>query len=883
MLVTSATLWGCSPKMIEDYVSDADEFSSRDRHQEASIVLKKGITEFPKSAKLREQLADSLIKTGDIAGATQAYSVSLEIEYSERVAIRLFELLRLQEQNESIIEIYEETANKHQENVGDLSLYYAIALFKENKLIKSNIVLRKIEEKSNISSYEKDLASAFLNWYRGNSEAALEFFEDAQKQKPDSYDAALGIATVSLATQDYEHAVKAIETLLDKQEAGNIPRILLAHSYLNLGFLEKAGTQITILKKRIPESLPYLVLTATHDFLSDDFEQSKINSEKALLLDSENIIARKVAVVSNYKLNNYEQAYNFLTPIISSEEHISNSILNMGIELKSQMGLFDDEFDGYLSELTSIDDEMYGSYADVGINALALGRESLSRKISEMLRDIELKNIDDETARKLTALHSNFDSQLALTLAKAIYKKNDTFESLETYTTLLAKTSNLEESLDYVQNASGKYSETTLLELKFRLFVIGGDEEGLNNVAKTLFDKDNGNIMANAYFFGKASSNGRLADAIYYCNELEKNESTPIDILYRCFSFLHLESAEESERLASRIKKAFESAPSSSKYLSYYIKTLIDKKALQEIISVLTLRVLQDNNKDMLWQAKIDSLSLLNKPDEIELTFKKWKNSNPNSKRAWQKQITYLENIGELNKALETLSNFETKFGTTDLTKILRVHFLLSSNKVKSASEAFETLPNYLHDTSPWLGLQGRIFLANDKYDLALSSLSRAYSTNSTSRNTGALIAAYLSKGDYQALESFLVSHLQNNPHDSKARTILVNYYLQTSSEKALPFLSKNIEENPYDLDSINNYAWLLNTAGENTKALSLSEILLKFSEDPNHFHTVAIIYESNGMIEKSIDMFERMMELAPSEELTSAYAEFIKRNNLNQ
>lgn len=883
MLITCFALFACAPKTVEDYVSDANKFISNNKYQEASIILKKGVSEFPESAKLREQLADSLSKVGDIAGATQAYNVSLEIEYRDQVAIRLFELLRLQERNETIIEIYEQTASKHEKEIASLSLYYAIALAKENEPRKSNMLLRKIDATAQANSFEKTIASAYLNWYNGNPKVALKFFTNAQQQKADSYDAALGAATVALSTQNYQLAATAIETLLDKQEAGNISRILLAHSYLNMGLLDKAETQISILESRIPESLPYLVLSSTHYILSNDFERAKIDSEKAILLDGKNAIARKIAVVANYKLGNYEQAYNFLKPIISGEKQISNSILNMAIELKSQMGLFDEEFDGHLSDLTALDSEMYESYANTALNALSRGSESVSRKMSKMLRDIELKDINAQTARKLTVLHSNFDSQLALTLSGAIYEKSSTLENLAMYATLLARNNELEKSLEFVNDAKNKHSTEALLELKFQLFVIAGDAKNLHETARTLYEKDSSNAMANAYYFNQAASDGRLADAISFCNELEKNQSTPIGVLYQCFSFLHTEKAKESDRLALKIEQIFEGTKSSSKNLHFYVQTLVDKKELRKLTSILTSEILKELNEVKLWQVKIDALSFLNEPEEIALTFRQWRNANPNSKHALLKQITYLETIGELNNALRTLNDFENKFGTSDLTKVLRVHFLLSNNKIKQASLAFDTLPYYMEGTPPWLGLQGRIHLANGRYDLALSSLLEAYSTNPTSRNTGAIIAAYLAKKDFQVLESFLISHVKNKPNDSKARNVLTGYYLQSSSEKALPLLAKSIEENPYDLDSLNNYAWLLNASGQTTKAISFSELLLKLSEKPSHLHTVAIVYESSGLIEKSMIVFERMMELAPPIELKREYQEFLERNELSK
>ena len=74
-----------------------------------------------------------------------------------------------------------------------------------------------------------------------------------------------------------------------------------------------------------------------------------------------------------------------------------------------------------------------------------------------------------------------------------------------------------------------------------------------------------------------------------------------------------------------------------------------------------------------------------------------------------------------------------------------------------------------------------------------------------------------------------------------------------------------------------------MNASGQTTKAISFSELLLKLSEKPSHLHTVAIVYESSGLIEKSMIVFERMMELAPPIELKREYQEFLERNELNK
>lgn len=875
-LALSVLLIGCSPKSIENYEDNANKFIGKGKYQEASITLKAGISEYPNSPSLRELLANTLLDVGDVAGATHSYEVALGLSYSDAVAVNLFELYRFQEKNQSLIAMYQELQKTRSPKNLTLKLLYSISLFKERKSQQALSVFDEIQLESTPGSFENLIASAFSSWVNKSVDSALEKFREAQNLKPKNYDAALGFATLAITTNKFKEAAQALERFAKHREPGNLSRILLAYSYLNLDNVEKAKKQIQILNERAPNALPVLVVDSMYNFMREQFEQSKITSEKALGIAPSNQIARKIAVISNYRLGNYEQAYNYLLPLLSKKDELSNSAINIALELKSKMGLFDEDFDHYLSKLSSIDDSKYDIYTDIALNAFSARRFDLSSKLTHKLSRVSASDVDSQTAQKLTILQSNFDQTSAIELARSTYESDSSFNNLSILSKLLARNNKVEEAFEYINLSGQPASSLSILELKLELLAMVGNGAKVKEMAEQIYAKDQTNVIATSYFLSQAVARKDLDAVVAHCKTLHKNTDTPMSLVYMCFKYLNDNNSEDSVLFSKKIENSYQNDSSNVEYLKFYIHVLIERIDLVKIRSLLTTQVLSSHNEDSLWQTKIDTLAILGEVQEIENTLKYWIAMNPNSRNAWFKKVTFLETTGKTREALQTISDYEEKFGHSDFTGVLKVHFLLKDNNPKEALRQFDNLGDSIEETAPWFGLKGRIFLAKHQYDLAIASLKSAYDITPSPRTVGGLIAAYLAKGDYNSLESFLLSHIHQVPLDYKSRAVLISYYLQTTQEKAIPFLEMNIQQDPSDLDSINNYIWLLNEQGESAKALNMSEPLLAATKKPAHLHTVATVLIKNGKIEAAEKAFQKMMNYEPTNELKYSYLKFL-------
>ena len=235
-------------------------------------------------------------------------------------------------------------------------------------------------------------------------------------------------------------------------------------------------------------------------------------------------------------------------------------------------------------------------------------------------------------------------------------------------------------------------------------------------------------------------------------------------------------------------------------------------------------------------------------------------------------------------KALQVLNNaLKSQHENNQILKLAKVNLLLDLGKEQEARNFYERERSVFANDIINTGIEGRLALLANDYELASDKLGTFYNRYPSAKNV-LLLAFALDKGDKrEEAITVLESFAEKQPDSAQVNNLLANLYLTVDKRKALEQYKKLVEEQPNNAVALNNLAWLSKEEGEFTNALQYSNKAFEISPKIAQIvDTRAMINHALGNLREALTDSTKAYELSEGNNIEIAlnYAEVLIANN---
>lgn len=868
VVALSLVLTACSGnKSPSELVNSAKSYIQNNENAAAEIELKMAIQENPSLAEARYLLGLVYLDMAKSAAAEKEFAKAMELGFDlNQVAPVYAKSYALQDKYNEIIELSDSVKNLDNQAKQQIDYYLILAHINQGSLDKARDIIAATEQ----SDYRfAKLIAVYDAIDKAEVETALQQLNTLVENNPEFDEALLLKGQLAMRHGKYADAAQALEAYLTIVPTDNKARFFLAEALYKLRKMDEAEVQVDALLA-IAKEHPFLnQLKGSILFGKKDFEQAKIHLEKSVQNGSVHTATRLLAGITNYNLNNLEQAYQYLVSIQGDlpQDHVGKKLLGV-VQLK--LG-YDIEAAETLLELEGMTEQDAALFAHASYELLKDGDKE---KAKQLLANAESKGKNNamDLARigflKLslddisglddleTALNQNPDIPIAkLSIAQAYIQQQRYEEALKLASDWIK--SNPNEVAGY--NLSG----ITNLQL-------GKRQEAENNFTKALAIAPN-NVASLNYFINTAIEQKDNDTALKLAKQITTAWPDYLPGLVQYFS-ISREFADTEESL-TLLTNASEKFNSDMRFTSALIKALIIERKPEQIIEQLQ-GLSEENIADLgaiYWLALGDSYTATGQSEKALETFRKWQFMQPGNRDAWIKSIVLLDK-SDPAEALRVVRQARQQFAEDPQLALLEVYYNVQLAKPSAAQRSLDKLTKELKNSPEAQGLQGQIYLLTKQYAKAQPLLVEHYQAFPSSNAAIYLYQLFSEQGLEQKGIDALSTHIEQYPQDVKVITLLADRYLRQLSDKAIPLYQSLIELNGNNTFAMNNLAWLLSEKNELAQAQAHAEKAAQLEPaNPHILNTLGTIYIKQNKKDLALKVLSKALTITPNIESIKA------------
>jgi putative PEP-CTERM system TPR-repeat lipoprotein len=341
-MTLALSLSACSEqKTAEQLIASANQYSQQGKWSNAIIDYKNAVRLAPKSAEARLGLGKAYLNQGNYISAEKELDKAVDLGASYAQAVTLLAQVKTRlnkfEEVEQLVKISEELSDKDYLTV--LS-YAGMSTLANGQADKAQDYFSQAAAILPDSTYSK-LSKAYLFYIERDFSQGLPIINNLLIEQSAFAEASLLQGYLHFTLMDFQQASDSFEQYLKHYPLDHNIRFFLANSLIKAGKFEQADAltdKLLVIFKKSPLALQYKAQIAFH---AGDFSKAREYASQAVGYDESFIIAKMIAGVSSYKLNELEQAYDYLIPLESMlpATHSINVIL---LSIKIKLGHTDD-------------------------------------------------------------------------------------------------------------------------------------------------------------------------------------------------------------------------------------------------------------------------------------------------------------------------------------------------------------------------------------------------------------------------------------------------------------------------------------------------------------------------------------------------------------
>ncbi len=839
-VVLSGGLSGCSKdKAAEEYLNSAQVFFQQGQNSEAIISLKNLLQKDSNNAEGRFLLGSIYLHRGNSTSALK------ELLLAHRLGLNnqdLYPLLAraylLEEQPLDVLSLRKEISIN-----GDALVHYlAYEIF-------ANLRLGKEPEASNLLSQSDQfgrgtlyntLAHAYFKLSLNELEESINFINKGLEIDSNQPDLNLLAGQVAFLRKDYPAAIIAFENHIAIQPKSMMAYSMLANAALQDKQFAKAEKYADILLKINPNLGLVNQIKAHTRYQAGDLKAANTAAIKAIQVGNTSVGMKIVAGVSAFKLEHFQQAYDYLDSIKNevpaahpARKFLALAELRLGytveaVDTFNSMTDFTSKDVGFLSSASNV--LMQAGQYDAAKSLLGKAKIASPNDPKQLLRSGILKSaMQDKDAflefEKALALDPTFkDAEKALAIE---YLTQGTFDKAE----------------NIAQRWINKFPK---LVDGYNLLALIHIKKGEFNQAKPILAKaikvKIENVDAYLYLAHIAQQENNKELAIAELNKAIMINPSSLKILHKLYQLTPDEIMEERITAYYSTHKSDMSANILMATVYYdqqeYNKTIILLQNLKDVVVA----------PSPYWKLLVSAHQKLNNMKSVNSNLNKWVISSRYNAIAVMSTIGFYESQKQYSQAIKLLKKAIDERPKNHAFKVAQVQFLLLMNDVINAKKLLSTINRSVIPNAFIMGLEGQILLSENQVELAIPKLLTYYQMTPNNFTSRLLVTAYRQNNEDEKAILHLENYLANHSTDSQLRFLLSDIYLSTDVTKAIEqylILLASGEDNAIIL---NNISWALGEKGDYPQALKyINNALEKLPNSPKILDTKAMILDKSG------------------------------------
>ena len=822
IIITSAitlalSLSACSEqKTAEQLIASANQYSQQGKFSNAIIDYKNAVRLAPKSAEARLGLGQAYLNQGNYISAEKELdrAIDLGISYAQAATLLAQVKTRLDkfEEVEQLVKLSEELNDKDYHTV--LS-YAGMATLANVQVAKAQDYFSQAAAILPDSAYSK-LSQVYLLYIERDFSQGLSIINSLLTQQPAFAEASLLQGYLHFALTDYDQASNSFEQYLTSYPLDQNIRFFLANSLIKAGKFDQADAltdKLLAIFKKSPLALQYKAQIA---YQANEFLKARDFASQAFGYDESFIIAKMIAGVSSYKLEELEQAYDYLIGLenMLPATHPINVIL---LSIKIKLGHTDD-LASSVARLNAIKD---------------------SNSDSDLLQitSLELMKIGDYT-----------NAQLLLNKAGQVSPNNARI--MVNQGALLLSQGDLSgiKSLEQAISIDPSLHDT---EFSLARQYIQGDEiTKAEAIARKWLASEEYQVSGNVLSGLIASSQEKVTEAEAYFNKalaLDKNNISALYSLAAVYEF-----KKQTEGAIEGYEKVIELNPNHHNAIRRY--GVLQTKNENTVTAISFLSALHDQNKlngnthknlviglaqnlrvnnqlpdaikllesiqneknlpSRYWIILANSYTFNQQDDYALVTYKKAVKVTSNTYILRVGYISALEKLKKYGKALVIAKQANKDFPHDNNLMTTLAYLELVNNNKKAAKKQLELLKEKGISNFLIIATEAKIAMIEKDYEQAINLYGETYKKIPNANNVINLARAlqFYQQGD--EAEKTLESYLSKNANDNKVRVLLAELYGtnnvdENKSTKIISTYLDMIKIQPDNITALNNLAWV--------------------------------------------------------------------------
>ncbi|GFD74416.1 hypothetical protein KUL113_38360 [Tenacibaculum sp. KUL113] len=853
LAITITGLLACSPKAVEEIITEAETLTAKGDFREAVLEYKSAISMQPSDSDLRRKVADLYMILGDYATAEKEYSKALELDSESSEALEgMINSLFSQFDFEGVIllkDLHETLVDKVDEKT---ALNIALSYIELGESVNANLVVRnKVSDADLVATFES---------YR---QASKGKYEDAyaliNKINQDSLQpsALLLKGRLAFLKRDFHEASKNFESYLYVKPSTFKVEVYLINSLVLSNEIEHAAKELTNLKTKVNSHPVISLLDAEVALAKADYSSAKKHAEAAIKERLESSRLNYVYAVASFKEGAFEAAFRALEKLPNSYRK-TGQIQQIEMLTRAKLG-YDIDIVDYDVEKFSFDETKALAETFSGANYSGLMtelKESILSKVNES-EDIgsaekaywNLKFGNEEIVKSQLTEDLRINNQpadAAYLLAFAHFRSNELDQAEK-----VAK-----------EGLKSEPNNTALLSvLAQSLFKQGKFDESLEaaKLLRTIKSDHRVPVVLSVAFHLQKNEYENARNEVKNFIESFNDQSEFEPILY----VLNREIGDTDSNV-QYFSKLYENKPAEGGW-KLYLSSLIDKGDYGAALKELN-RVTKENKDDFFFLSRTSINLRVGNFSEAKNDLNNWINSFDAPLEAYVQLCNILELEKNIGTALTVSRKAHQKFANSADARLLRAHFELAVGNSSNAKVLLDGInENDFVSSSGYWNSMARLELQNNNFAKALELFEKAYQLEPSAKLLSNRLAALRALGKENEALDYLKSSLELTPSD----TILKRYYadalISVNATEAINQYKALIDSGVKDVVVFNNLAWLYFEVESFQRAEKYIQDALKLEHgytNGNVLSTASSIYLATHQYKKLESTFEKGLEM---------------------
>ena len=881
--VMLAILTGCGSKDAAEHYTDAQNYIAEKKYNAAVIELKSAIQQSPQQADYRQALGKLYLQLGDPVSAAKELSRALELGADASVvAIPLIQAHYLAEDYQAVLAGVDETKTLSPQTENYIKLYQALA---EIELSSIDSAVPLFDELLLVEQADLNLfAEAALSISAKSYDNAQLKLQQIATDSPVYFQAVLMQAHVAFILKQHDAALEGLHRYLDYMPSALKVRLLAAQILVQKSEFAEAERHLNQLRKAAPEHGLTNYLTAVVEYQKQNYQAAKEHIDKALQAKHNTLQSRVLAGLTNYQLGLETQALVHLSAVKQYLPQLPDiNRLYTALQLKAGETL-DAAQSISATELTTQD------LALISTTALELIKKGDDAAAAELIARYEqfVVSEDADSLQTLGRLKLSISGQEAAGIQAL--EQSLLLDPSQHHTRLILAGSYIrlkqydkaealaDEWINNTDTAAAGYN------LKALLALLQQDLSGGKALLDKAFSADKDNVFT--YFLlsviAQQENDTALAD-----QHLLTAISLRSDYQPALANYYQSQSRQGKPEVAIALVEKSQKAHPDNIQLRLLLANLYQlNKRPADIVSLIAPVVDQQQQLPPAFYLLLSrAYATLNQIEPGLKVTQRWLNDTPNSLPATFAHVNFLASAKRYDEALRIVNNTLQRHPQNAILLKTKMHMQAENKDYKGALATYAQLPADIIENADMLYHKGRIQLLDNQLTPGLQSLHKSYNQHPSPVTALAIAEATAKDISYRRAVTFVEEHFAKHGDNKALRAFYANLLLQDDVNKAVNIYQKLVEEEPDNLISLNNYAWVLQQAGKTEEALPYIERAMKINANhPDILDSYGKILFALGRYDKAKAQYEKSLQLRPANaEVQLNYAELLIKTAVYQ